>query len=470
MRPQERWAVALVALSALAAALTGIDARATYGARVTADEPQYLLTAQSLADDRSLDISDEIADRAYLPYHEIPIDRQTRVLDGGRQISPHDPLLPVLLAPAMAVGGWALAKLTLAVIGAVTAALAVWIAVRRFGVGPLAAATAIGATFVGLPLAGYGTQLYPEMPAALAVLAAVAAVTAPTVARRHAVSATVAIVALPWLAVKYAPVAAVLTVGLLVALGDGRRRTVTIAWLAVAGAVYLALHRLWYGGWTVYSTGDHFADSGEFTVVGTEVDLGGRGRRIAGLLVDRDFGLAAWSPVWLLLPIAGVLLVRHRPRWWWLWSGVVVTGWVNAAFVALTMHGWWVPGRQLVVVLPLAAVGIAWLLGRTPWLVPVAAMAGALGAVTWVWLAVEASTDRRTLVVDFMQTSALPYRVWSPLLPSGLDASTADTVLLAAWTGVLVAAGAWAWWDAGRLDGISDRTTRPRVSRAARRR
>lgn len=462
--------MALVALLALAAALAGIDARATYGARVTADEPQYLLTAQSLADDRSLDISDEITTRAYLPYHEIPIDRQTRVLDGGRQISPHDPLLPALLAPAMAVGGWALAKLTLAVIGAMTAALAVWIAVRRFGVRPLAAATAIGATFVGLPLAGYGTQVYPEMPAALAVLLVVAAVTAPEVARRHATAATAAIVVLPWLAVKYTPVAAVLAIGLLIALRDGRRRIVTTVWLAVAGAVYLALHRLWYGGWTVYSTGDHFADSGEFSVVGTEVDVWGRGRRIAGLLVDREFGLAAWSPVWLLLPIAGVLLARHRPRWWWLWVGVVVTGWLNATFVALTMHGWWVPGRQLVVVLPLAAVGIAWLLGRSPWLVPVAAVAGALGAVNWVWLAVEASTDRRTLVVDFMETAALPYRVWSPLLPSGLDATAGDTVLLAVWAGVIVAAGALAWRHGGRLDGVSDQPTLRPVSRAARRR
>lgn len=457
--------IVAVALVALAAALIGIDARATYGARVTADEPQYLLTAQSLADDRSLDISDEIAARSYEPYHEITVDRQTRVLEGGREISPHDPLLPALLAPAMAAGGWVAAKLWLAVVSALTAGLAAWVAVRRSGAGSLAAGVAIGAAFVGLPLSAYGTQVYPEMPAALTVLVAFGALTAPVVGRRHWAVATAAIVALPWLAVKYAPVAAVLAVGLLAVLATRRRRVVAASWLVAAGVAYLALHRLWYGGWTVYATGDHFEESGEFSVVGTDVDLLGRSRRLVGLLVDRDFGIAAWSPVWLLLPVAAAAIVRQRPPHWLLWVAVVTTGWLNATFVALTMHGWWVPGRQLVVVLPLAAVGIAWLIDRHRRLVPVTLVAGALGAANWVWLAVEASTDRRTLVVDFMRTAALPYRLWSPVLPSGLDASTADTVLLVAWAVALGAAGAAAW--RGRL---SDPTTPSPVSHAAPRR
>lgn len=444
MTAPQRWAIAVVALVAFAAALAGIDARATYGARVTADEPQYLLTAQSLADDASLDISDEIDDRAYLAYHEIRIDRQTAELGDGREISPHDPLLPVLLVPAMAGGGWAAAKLTLALVAAATAALATWISVRRFGAGPLAAGLTIGASFAGLPLAGFATQIYPEMPAALSVAAGFAAVTATTIERRHWIVATVAVVALPWLAVKYVPVAAVLGVGLLVVLGDRGRRTAATAWFALAGATYVGLHRLWYGGWTVYSTGDHFETTGEFSVVGTDVDLIGRTRRITGLLVDRDFGIAAWSPVWLLLPVAAALIVRHRPAGWWLWVGVVAVGWLNATYVALTMHGWWMPGRQLVVVLPLAATGIAWLVDRHRRLLPVVGALGVLGAVNWAWLAVESSTGRRTLVVDFMDTAAVPYRVGSALLPSGLDAGTADLVLLVIWTLVVIGTATWA--------------------------
>ncbi|MEL6984695.1 MAG: hypothetical protein AAFO29_19870, partial [Actinomycetota bacterium] len=74
-------AMAAVAALAMASAVAGIDARATEGARVTADEPQYLITAISLAEDASLDVSDELADQRFLPFHEIPLDPQTIKLD-----------------------------------------------------------------------------------------------------------------------------------------------------------------------------------------------------------------------------------------------------------------------------------------------------------------------------------------------------------------------------------------------------
>ena len=431
------------ALVALLAALAGIDARATYGARVTADEPQYLLTAQSIADDGDLDISDEIAAQAYLPYHEIAIDRQTSVLADGREISPHDPLFPLLLAAPMAVGGWVLAKLTIAVLAALTAGLTTWVAIRRFAVDPVPAAVVTGAAFAGLPLAGYGIQVYPEMAAALATLIGFAALAAPAFGRRAAVATGAAIVALPWLAVKYVPVAAVLAAAMLFTMRTRSARHLTIATLATAAGVYVLVHRLWYGGWTVYATGDHFEQTGEFSVVGTRVDLVGRSRRLVGLLADREFGLLAWSPVWLLLPVAVAVVVSRRPTGWQLWTTLVAAGWLNATFVALTMHGWWVPGRQLVVILPVATIGIARLVDR-PRRTLLVAGAGVLGALNWVWLAIEASTDRRTLVIDFMDTGAPPYRVWRRALPSGIADGTTDRWLLAVWSVAIVALMLWA--------------------------
>jgi hypothetical protein len=437
-------AVAIATMVAAAVAfltsLAGIDARATVGARVTADEPYYLLTADSLGSDGDLDIGDEIAAGAHLPYHEIPLDPQTSVLDDGRRISPHDPLLPVLLAAPMAIGGWAWAKATLAVIAGLAAAATVLVAVRRWAVAPTAAAVVTSAAFAGLPLAGYGTQIYPEMPAALAAVVGFGAVVAPCVRRRHQLVGLAAVVALPWLAVKYVPIAAVLAVALLVRTDGRRRRTALAAGLGVAGLAYLAAHRAWYGGWTAYATGDHFEQTGEFSVIGTDVDLLGRSRRLVGLLVDRDFGLAAWSPIWLLLPFAVVLAARRRPPGWAVWTGLVTAGWLSATFVALTMHGWWLPGRQVVVVMPIAIVGIAWLVERCAipqWTIVVA---GVLGAWNWLWLAFETSTGRRTLVVDFMDTAALPRRLWAPLLPAGLDGDAAATTLLAAWAVLLAGA------------------------------
>lgn len=98
-------AVLLAAMLATAAALAGLSGHATYGARTTADEPQYLLTARSLVDDGDLDISDELAAERWRAYHAAPLPQQTRPLPGGTRISPHDPLLPLLLAPGVAVAG-----------------------------------------------------------------------------------------------------------------------------------------------------------------------------------------------------------------------------------------------------------------------------------------------------------------------------------------------------------------------------
>ena len=106
-------------------AMIAINARATYGAKISVDEPQYLLTALSIAEDFDLDISDELDERRYLPFHELRLNQQTIDLnDSGQRISPHDPLLPILLALPMGLSGWLASKIALAVLAAITAAAA----------------------------------------------------------------------------------------------------------------------------------------------------------------------------------------------------------------------------------------------------------------------------------------------------------------------------------------------------------
>ena len=89
--------------------------------------------------------------------------------------------------------------------------------------------------------------------------------------------------------------------------------TATVAALAArpraGGAGYLVAHRLIWGGWTVYASGDHFQRSGEFGVVGFDPDYVGRGLRLVGLLVDRGFGLVPWQPAWLLVVPAVAALI-----------------------------------------------------------------------------------------------------------------------------------------------------------------
>jgi hypothetical protein len=426
-------------------AAVAIPARATVGARTTADEPQYLLTALSLAEDRDLHIDDELADQAYRPFHEATLPVQTEVLDSGRQVSPHDPLLPALLAVPMGLGGWAAAKATLAALGGVLAGLLVWTAHRRFAV-PVGVASltvlAFGAT---TPLSAYATQVYPELPAALAVTVAVAALTG----RRRAVDLTVAVaavVALPWLGVKYAPVAGALVA---VAAGylAGERRWRALAGfgggLASAGVAYLVAHRLLYGGWTVYAAGDHFT-GGELTVMGTEPDRIGRSRRVVGLLLDHGFGLAAWMPGYLLAVPALAVVVRRRPPGWAVLVLPLAAGWATATWVALTMHGWWWPGRQVVVVVPCLVLAVAWWAGRVREVRPWVAAAGVVGVVNWVWLVAEVLDRRRTLIVDFESTANPLYRVARAVLPDYRSPGVGDWVVQAVWIAGLALVAVWA--------------------------
>jgi hypothetical protein len=438
-----RLAMVVVGLLAALAAGLGAAVPSTYGGHAAVDEPQYLLTALSLYEDRDLDIADELAERRYLDFHDADLPVQTSVRPDGSQLSPHDPLLPLLLAVPTGAGGWLAAKLTLAALAGVLAALLLWVAVRRFAVPlPLAAAgTALAAATT--PLAVYGQQVYPELPGALAVLTAVAALTAARPTRTTLAVTAAAVTALPWLSVKYVPVAAALTLVALLRTST-RQRAALIATLVAAGAAYLGVHRLVWGGWTVYASGDHFERTGEFGVVGAQPDHLGRSTRLLGLLVDRDFGIAAWQPAWLLLVPAVAALLAARPRHWPALVLPLAAGWATATWVALTMHGYWWPGRQLVVVLPLGVLAVlVWLAGHPRALRAAAALAAAglgyyavllIDGTPWVL-----APDR----LDLHPPAGL-------LLPDDRDLTGPDRTLYAGWLALTALIALYTARHAGR--------------------
>jgi hypothetical protein len=455
----------VVGVLAFLAAAAGILVSATHETRTTADEPQYLLTAISLAEDGDLDIADELADGRWRPFHALPLPQQTEPLAGGRRLSPHDPLLPLLLAGPVAAAGWVGAKLAMAVMAGLLAALLLWTAVRRLGVPVATAVLAVAVLACSPPLAVYGSQVYPELPAALAVLAAAAALTTTGVPSVGAtVVVGVAVVALPWLGVKYAPVAAAVALVAcwrLAREGRARRALALAGSLALAGVVFLVLHRWWYGGWTPYAAGDHFV-SGELSVVGTDPDYLGRGRRLVGLLVDRGFGLAAWQPAWLLAVPAVAALARRRPAGWTAIALPLAAGWLVATFVALTMHGWWFAGRQVVVVLPLAALAVAWWTGPDRRRRLLLAMAGAAGVLAFGWLVAEGAAGRVTWAVDFAATTNPLYRAWRLALPDYLAMSRWSWVLHVAWLAFLAGLAARAVVAARPSRQSQPRLQRPR--------
>ncbi|MGE3287592.1 MAG: hypothetical protein AB7J32_16035 [Pseudonocardia sp.] len=431
--------MAAVAVLGFVAAALGIAVPATGGQHAAVDETQYLLTALSIAEDGDLDISDELAFQRWRAFADAQPPQQTAIRPDGRAISPHDPLLPLLLAWPMAVGGWVGAKLALACLAGLLAAVLLWTAVRRFGVPVPLAAGGVAIATASAPLAVYGQQVYPELPAALLVLCAVAMLAGPP-SRAGLAGLVVVLATVPWLSVKYVPVVAALAV-----LGAWRWRArvadldVAGAVLAAAGAAYLAVHRAVWGGWTVYASGDYFVERGsEFAVVGDDVSLSGRALRLTGLLLDRDYGLVAWQPAYLLVvPAVGavatvlVLALRRRAR---VGAGVraatpapgpgphgravrptgcderairavlllvpLAAGWLVASFVASTMHGFWWPGRHVVAVLPLAVLVIlVWLADAARATRLVALLAGLAGVAIYAALLVAGRTAGFTWVL-----------------------------------------------------------------------
>lgn len=459
-----RRALALVFIVATVAAAAGIGVRATFGAHVAVDEVQYLLSAVSLAEDGDLDISDEWAQQRWADFADREPPVQTEVLAGGRELSPHDPLLPILLAAPMGAFGWVGAKLTLALLAGLLAAATLWLAVRRFAI-PLPLATAgVGIASASAPLAVYGQQVYPELPAALAVVLAVGVLTASRAGHGPVLLLGAAVTALPWLSVKYVPVAATLAVlgGYRWWRGGHRRAVAALAGgLAVMSAGYLAVHRLVWGGWTVYASGDHFQDSGEFGVIGFHPDYLGRALRLVGLLVDRGYGLVPWQPGWLLV----VPALAAALGWAWLarrpaapdtgrgWQTAVLgwpllAGWLVATFVAVTMTGFWWPGRQLMVVLPLALLLILrWVADAAPAVRRIALGLGALGVWSYACLLLDGYQREITWVSGFEQVDNPVYALLRPLLP---DYGGQFWIRHLAWVLVLAVLAAAGWHTAIR--------------------
>ncbi len=454
-----RWLLVAVAVGVAAWTAPFAAVRATYDAQVTADEPQYLMTAISLGEDADLDVSDERAAGRYRDFHAPALPMQESTRSDAALVSPHDPLLPALLAGPVLLGGWVAAKLSLALLAGALAALLVWTAVRRFDA-PVGISVLAVLTFsLAAPFVVYGTQVYPELPAALAVTVAIAALTGKL--RAGGITAlALAVVALPWLSVKYAPVVVVLAALGCARLVRSRRPGVGLGFasvLVVAGVAYFALHHAWYGGWTVYAAGSHFS-AGEATVMGADPDYLGRSVRLVGLLVDRGFGLMVWQPAFLLAVPALAALVRRRPPGWDVLALVLVAGWLNATFVALTMHGWWWPGRQVVVVLPAAVLAIAWWAGSDVSLRRWLPAGLVVGASTSVWLLAEGLAERLTLVVDFERTRMPVVRALRLALPDLRTSPAGTEVLVIAWITVIAALACWGW---RRASASAEKPTEP---------
>ena len=360
-------------LFAVYAATLGLDAFGTsdYGG----DEPHYLLAAESIVEDGNVGVKDEYAERAYADFYPYDLEKHGEETE-GRLNEPHGVGFPLLIAPAYALGGAQGVELFLAAIAALALMLAYRLALR---VVPdpwaLGAAVAVG---LSPPFLAYGTAVYPELTAAVALTGAalLAAGLEEHVSRRGAFGCFALLGALPWLGTKFVPAGIVIGAFALRSLMRARRGTLALgsAELALFSVtLYVAINEAIYDGPTPY-TADVAGETA--TDAGFPIGYLERTYRLAALFIDRDYGLLRWAPVFALAFAGLWLLYRSRrerlshavpelramERVALICAAALGAQLLVAAFLAPTMFGFWFPPRHLLAALALAVPLVAWAL------------------------------------------------------------------------------------------------------------
>ena len=390
-----RQAAALwLVLAAVYAGTIGLDAfgSSDYGG----DEPHYLLAAQSLVEDGDVDVRNQYAERDYARFYPYELDVHGRETE-GRLNEPHGVGFPLLIAPAYAVGGAKGVELFLAGIAALAVALA-YLVTLRVVPDPWAIGAALA---VGLspPFLAYGSAVYPELTAGAGIAGAalLALRLEDRVTRGGAFLCLALLGFLPWLGTKFVPAGLMVGAFAVRSLLRARRRTLALGAIEASlfsVALYVAVNEAIYGGPTPYAADVPGESATDASFPGGYL---ARAYRVVALLIDRDYGLLRWAPVFLL-SLGGLWLLRRArrerlsqalpelrlgERAALLCAAALGAQLLVAAFLAPTMFGFWFPPRHMLAALPLAVPLTAWALRHVP-------RAGlALAAVTTaasVWL------------------------------------------------------------------------------------
>jgi hypothetical protein len=409
------------------------------------DEPHYLIISQSLLRDGDLRIENNHTRGDYLSYFggQLKPDYLRRGTD-GEIYSIHLPGVSVLVAPALAIGGYPLVKVWLALLAAM-ASMVMWRAAYALAGSAAGAWFAWAGVSITAPFLFLAFTAYPDGPGSVIVAIVFGAIVSLRSRTGRSLlwwgSLGLGLSALPWLHGRFSAIAGMLGLVLVARAWGERRRLASIAALLVCP---LASAAGWFGYYyLIYGTPNPSAPYGHYT----QMSAGSVWRGLTGVLFDQQFGLVAAAPVFVLAVVGIAALLREDRRLGLEWLAVVVPYTV----VSSMYHMWWgghsSPARflgslMLVCAIPLAA---AWKAGphpatRTLQLSLLALSLTMAGMFAWV--------DRGQLVFNVRDGLAL-WAVWASRgadiasgLPSVFRTPTA-TALCAAMTWLAVSAAAW---------------------------
>ncbi len=372
---------ALLWLVLLVAYITTLGLDATAQGRYSVPETHRLLTAKSLAEDRSLELSDEYAARDWAAFADRPLVPTVPPRD-GRLVEPQGIGFAVLTAPAYALGGPRGVELLCAALLALAFTLSAALA-RRLVPEPWATRAALVAGLSPPALAGATTVAPAVAGAALltgALLLALRVRESPRLGTAARAAGLVAL--LPWAGVRFLAPGLVVLVALarwLHRRQHGITSLVAVEVLLSSAVAIVSVNERLFGGLVPSAAEPGDTPGGSAGVKGT-AELLGRIPAVLGTLVDRDAGLLRWAPVLALAGVSLWLLVRSRrdrvalalperidvEAAAWLLVATIAAGAAAAALATPTIRGPWLVPGDVLVVLPAAGALAGWGLRHAP--------------------------------------------------------------------------------------------------------
>ena len=376
--------------AAVALTLLGLITHGTYAG--SGDEAHYLAIAHSIAFDHDLDLANNYgAAEPLIGGGGLAPEYHIHAGVNGVMRPVHDVGLPLLFAPVVRIARptaeWLSTTLPESflrrvrvtpsvlyrhILSVMMVLVAVWLAGMLFdavvllGATTRAAAASAALVMLSPPVLIFSILFFTELPAAALALFVFrrTSMTPPTGVLAWAVTGAAAGFLFLLHARNAGLVAAFLLLGLAAAY---RQRSAPHAAAFVAGAALLlairtAINHLFWGTWV---TTPHAA-LGQMRGIIETANIAGT--RLAGLLVDQEFGLLIYAPFLVLAPL-GLVMMRPRP----IARAIMFAG---ACYLALILwpvtnvHGWqggWNPaGRFMLPLVPLAALSLPTAFAATP--------------------------------------------------------------------------------------------------------
>jgi hypothetical protein len=372
---QKRSAAGIGVAACMFLVVWGLTTHGKYSA--SGDEPHYLLVSVSLTADRDLDVENNYAanDGRLIGHDQLTAGPHARRARDGRLLSTHDIGVPILLTPVYTVaarvaslasettlarfrmsrGLFTYALISLTILALVAASVALLITGLTY-IAPARIAAVVGAV-VGLspPILSHSFLVFPEAAAFAVACAVVWWTLNPSPSDRATFGLIAALALLPWCHRKYT-IFVIACAVMMVAGGstfwNRWTRSKQLSALCLFATPPLFLY------WWTFTTWGNFG--GPQMLDGVPLTFSGTGRGLAGLWLDRQYGLVAYSPIYLLLPAYWAIAAGNMP-----WAALPVLAMVvpMAAFVE-----WWggfsPAARYLVPIVPFCAVAATYALRK----------------------------------------------------------------------------------------------------------